>query len=58
MLAELIGPDGARLLADDHGADHIDPERFARFAAALHRLPLVPLPRCTVASTTSRLQQC
>ncbi|MGH3932252.1 MAG: AAA family ATPase, partial [Pseudonocardiaceae bacterium] len=38
VLAELIGLDGARLLADDHGADHIDPERFARFAAVAERL--------------------
>lgn len=33
VLAELIGPDGARLLAEDSGRHGLDPERFARFVA-------------------------
>lgn len=33
VLPALAGPAGAELLAADSGRDHVDPERFARFAA-------------------------
>ncbi|MGH4017856.1 MAG: AAA family ATPase, partial [Pseudonocardiaceae bacterium] len=48
MLTELIGEDGARLLAEDTGSDRIDPERFARFAAVAQRLASVRAGRPTM----------
>lgn len=43
LLAELTGPEGARLLGSDENGDvsdgqHVAPERFARFAAVAERL--------------------
>jgi tetratricopeptide (TPR) repeat protein len=38
VLPELAGPAAAQLLAADSGHDHVDPERFARFAAIANML--------------------
>src|SRR4029453_18599256 len=38
MLSELLGKRGDMLLADDSGDERVDPEGFARFAAAAERI--------------------
>jgi tetratricopeptide (TPR) repeat protein len=45
ILRALCGRDGADLLASDTGLDHVDPDRFARFAAITDLLATVAAER-------------
>ena len=45
ILRALCGPHGADLLASDTGLDHVDPDRFARFAAITDLLAAITSDR-------------